>query len=61
MRALERRAQMGDDLSVPGYGDVLALLRLADKLGELVFCLGDGISGHSSPSRVFWLSTARIA
>jgi HAD superfamily hydrolase (TIGR01509 family) len=44
MRALECRVQTGDSLAVPAYGDVLALLGLADKPRELVFCLRDGIA-----------------
>jgi hypothetical protein len=39
---------MGDNLAMPGYGDILALFGLADKLGELVFRLRDGIRGHST-------------
>ena len=44
--AVDRRANIGDDLAVPRDGDVLALRRLADELGQLVFCFGDRIGRH---------------
>src|ERR1700691_1950204 len=50
IRALKGRTQVGDNLAMPSYRDLLALLRFAEKLGELVFCFRDGIRGHSGSS-----------
>jgi hypothetical protein len=49
MWALKRRTQVGDNLAMPRYRDLFALLRFAEKLGELIFCFRDGIRGHSKP------------
>src|SRR5271165_475720 len=60
MGAFGGRPQIGDDLAMPGDGDVLTLLRLLHETRKSVFRFGDRIAAHIDAHR-FWLSVARTA
>ncbi len=61
MWALKRRTQVGDNLAMPRYRDLFALLRFAEKLGELILASAMEYVAIPSLSFIFWLSMARIA